>query len=63
MTSTVEITGHSQREAWLAKTLPPIEEVRPGLWSIPVPMPQSPLRYTLVYALVLPDGIAAIEVA
>ncbi|MFZ2242742.1 MAG: MBL fold metallo-hydrolase [Gordonia amarae] len=61
MTSTVEITGHSQREAWLAKTMPPIEEVRPGLWSIPVPMPQSPLRYTLVYALVLPDGIALID--
>ncbi|WP_298807271.1 MBL fold metallo-hydrolase [uncultured Gordonia sp.] len=61
MTSTIEITGHSQHEAWLAKTMPPIEEVRPGLWSIPVPMPVSPLRYTLVYALVLPDGLALID--
>ena len=43
------------------QTMPPIEEVRPGLWSIPVPMPVSPLRYTLVYALVLPDGLALID--
>lgn len=61
MTSAIEITGHSQHDAWLARTMPPIEEIRPGLWSIPVPMPQSPLRYTLVYALVLPDGIALID--
>jgi glyoxylase-like metal-dependent hydrolase (beta-lactamase superfamily II) len=30
--------------------LPPVEEVRPGLWSIPVPIPNNPLRYVLVYA-------------
>jgi len=30
--------------------LPPIEQVRPGLWSIPVPIPNNPLRYVLVYA-------------
>jgi len=30
--------------------LPPIEQVRPGLWSIPVPIPDNPLRYVLVYA-------------
>jgi glyoxylase-like metal-dependent hydrolase (beta-lactamase superfamily II) len=29
--------------------LPPVEEVRPGLWSIPVPIPDSPLRYVFVY--------------
>src|SRR6476646_10585913 len=27
--------------------LPPVEQVRPGVWSIPVPMPDSPLRYGL----------------
>ena len=31
--------------------LPPVEQVRPGLWSIPVPIPNNPLRYVLVYAL------------
>jgi glyoxylase-like metal-dependent hydrolase (beta-lactamase superfamily II) len=30
--------------------LPPVEEVRPGLWSIPVPIPNNPLRYVFVYA-------------
>jgi glyoxylase-like metal-dependent hydrolase (beta-lactamase superfamily II) len=30
--------------------LPPVELVRPGLWSIPVPIPNNPLRYVLVYA-------------
>ena len=30
--------------------LPPVETVRPGLWSIPVPIPNNPLRYVLVYA-------------
>ena len=30
--------------------LPPVEQVRPGLWSIPVPLPMNSLRYVLVYA-------------
>ena len=30
--------------------LPPVEQVRPGLWSIPVPIPNNPLRYVFVYA-------------
>jgi len=30
--------------------LPPVERVRPGLWSIPVPIPNNPLRYVFVYA-------------
>ena len=42
----------------------PVELVRPGLWSIPVPLPNNPLRYVLVYVLELttvsrsstPDG-------
>jgi glyoxylase-like metal-dependent hydrolase (beta-lactamase superfamily II) len=29
--------------------LPPVERVRPGLWSVPVPIPNNPLRYVLVY--------------
>ena len=29
--------------------VPPVERVRPGLWSVPVPIPNSPLGYTLVY--------------
>src|SRR5579875_3610414 len=33
-----------------AEPLPPVEQLRPGLWSIPVPIPNNPLRYVLVYA-------------
>src|SRR5437879_464069 len=31
------------------RPLPPVERVRPGLWSVPVPIPNNPLRYVLVY--------------
>jgi glyoxylase-like metal-dependent hydrolase (beta-lactamase superfamily II) len=30
--------------------LPPVERIRPGLWSIPVPLPNNSLRYVFVYA-------------
>ena len=60
MSAAIDVTGHRQREAWAQKVLPPVEEVRPGLWSIPVPMPRNPLRYILVYALALPDGSLAL---
>src|ERR1700676_1265991 len=33
-----------------AGPLPPVERVRPGVWSIPVPLPNNSLRYVLVYA-------------
>ncbi|EME55831.1 hypothetical protein G352_22581 [Rhodococcus ruber BKS 20-38] len=58
----VEVVGVVQQEAWRRGELPPVEQVRPGLWSIPVPMPNNPLRYVLVYALALPDGLALIDV-
>jgi glyoxylase-like metal-dependent hydrolase (beta-lactamase superfamily II) len=46
----VKITGTAQFDAWQRRVLPPVEEVRPGLWSLPVPIPHNPLRYTLCYA-------------
>lgn len=57
----IEVTGHAQIEAWARKELPPVEEVRPGLWSIPVPIPGNPLRYLLAYAFATPDGVALID--
>lgn len=36
--------------------LPPVERVRPGLWSVPVPIPNNPLRYVLVYAFETEQG-------
>lgn len=40
----------TKRTAPSVEPLPPVEEVRPGLWSVPVPIPNNPLRYVLVYA-------------
>lgn len=57
----IEITGTAQREAWDRGVLPPVEKVRPGLWSIPVPIPDNPLRYVLVYALELDSGVAIVD--
>ncbi len=61
MLAMVQITGILQKEAWDRHVLPPVEQVRPGLWSIPVPIPQNPLRYVLVYALELDDGVAIVD--
>jgi len=56
----VVVTGTAQKAAWDEKVMPPVEEVRPGLWSIPVPIPDNPLRYVLVYALELAGGGVAL---
>ncbi|MEN3357259.1 MAG: hypothetical protein V7637_1241 [Mycobacteriales bacterium] len=57
----IEVTGIAQQAAWQANEPPPVEQVRPGLWSIPVPLPNTPLRYVLVYVLELPDGVAIVD--
>jgi glyoxylase-like metal-dependent hydrolase (beta-lactamase superfamily II) len=51
----VEISGGAQHAAWQARSLPPIEQLRPDLWSIPVPM-GGPLRYVSAYAFALDGG-------
>ncbi len=56
----VVITGTVQKDSWDLNVLPPVEQVRPGLWSIPVPIPDNPLRYVLVYALELRGGGVAL---
>jgi glyoxylase-like metal-dependent hydrolase (beta-lactamase superfamily II) len=58
---TVEITGAVQRQSWRDHVSPPVERVRPGVWSIPVPIPDNPLRYVLVYALELANGVAVVD--
>src|SRR3954465_1351819 len=39
----------SSAAASILSPLPPVERVRPGLWSIPVPLPNNSLRYVFVY--------------
>jgi glyoxylase-like metal-dependent hydrolase (beta-lactamase superfamily II) len=59
--SLIEVTGTALRDSWRDDSMPPVERVRPGLWSIPVPIPRNPLRYVIVYALELADGVAVID--
>ncbi|MFI7443743.1 MBL fold metallo-hydrolase [Nonomuraea indica] len=54
-------SSETQHAAWRSGAIPEVERVRPGLWSIPVPIPVNPLRYVLVYALELPDGVAIVD--
>ena len=52
----MDITGTAQHAAWQARALPPVEQLRPDLWSIPVPIPHNPLRYVSVHAFALEGG-------
>lgn len=54
-------SSEEQRAAWTGGAMPPVERVRPGLWSVPVPIPINPLRYVLVYVLELADGVAIVD--
>ena len=56
-----QAAGAVQREAWARGLVPPVEEVRPGLWSIPVPWPRGGIRYTLAYLLEGRRGPALID--
>jgi glyoxylase-like metal-dependent hydrolase (beta-lactamase superfamily II) len=57
----VIITGTRQHEAWQQRVPPPVEQVRPGVWSIPVPIPHNPLRYTLSYAFLDDSGVLLVD--
>jgi glyoxylase-like metal-dependent hydrolase (beta-lactamase superfamily II) len=55
------ITGTLQREAWLQRVMPPVEQLGADLWSIPVPIPDNPLRYVSVYAFGTGAGLVLID--
>ena len=57
----VEVTGTRQQLAWRDRVLPPVEEVRPGLWSLPVPIPHNPLRYVLCYVFQARSGLVLVD--
>jgi glyoxylase-like metal-dependent hydrolase (beta-lactamase superfamily II) len=40
---------------------PAAEQVLDGLWSIPVPIPGSPLPYVLAYAFAVPGGVVLVD--
>lgn len=57
----ITVTGTAQQAAWRERVLPPVELVRPGLWSLPTPFPQSPLRYVLSYLVEEPAGPVLVD--
>lgn len=59
--SEIEIVGLRQRQAWIERLLPPVERLRGDLWSIPVPIPHSPLRYTSVYVFAGAGGLTLLD--
>jgi glyoxylase-like metal-dependent hydrolase (beta-lactamase superfamily II) len=57
----ITVTGTAQQRAWHDHLLPPVEQVRPGLWSVPTPFPNSPLRYVLAYLLETARGPVLVD--
>jgi len=57
----MRVTGTAQQEAWKRREFPPVEEVASGVWSVPVPMPDSPLRYVLSYLLEHDSGVVMVD--
>ena len=55
------VTGVAQRQAWRERWLPPVEQVAAGLWSVPVTIPDSPLRYTLAYLIHSDSRVIAVD--
>ena len=60
-TAPAEPSSLAQWEVWKRKEMPPVERVREGLWSIPVPIPHNPLRYTITYLSVADDGVLIVD--
>ncbi|GHF37001.1 glyoxylase-like metal-dependent hydrolase (beta-lactamase superfamily II) [Amycolatopsis bartoniae] len=57
----IEVLGVEQQAAWRAKRLPPAEKLPGGLWSVPVPIPDNPLRYTLSYLVPTDDELVVVD--
>jgi glyoxylase-like metal-dependent hydrolase (beta-lactamase superfamily II) len=59
--SGITVLGTRQFEAWQHRVLPPPERLKAGIWSIPVPIPDNPLRYTLSYLVPGDDGLVVVD--
>lgn len=57
----VTVLGTAQWAAWQERTLPPVERVSGGIWSVPVPIPHNPLRYTLSYLIEADGGLLVVD--
>ncbi len=57
----MRVTGTRQLEAWRQHEFPPVEQVTPGVWSVPVPIPIGPLRYVLSYLIEHRSGFVMVD--
>ncbi|WP_157509365.1 MBL fold metallo-hydrolase [Glaciibacter superstes] len=57
----ITVTGNVQKNAWADRVLPPVECVRDGVWSIPIPFLDNPMRYTLSYLLLGHEGAVLVD--
>src|SRR5881275_105306 len=57
----ITILGTAQHAAWQRRELPPAERLGGDLWSIPVPIPDNPLRYVSSYAFGTSEGLVLID--
>lgn len=56
-----DVTGTRQLDAWRQRVMPPVEQLADGLWSVPVPIPDNPLRYTSSYAFASGGGLVLLD--
>jgi glyoxylase-like metal-dependent hydrolase (beta-lactamase superfamily II) len=56
-----DVTGTRQLAAWRERVMPPVEELAADLWSIPVPIPNNPLRYVNSYAFASGGGLVLLD--
>src|ERR1700743_25291 len=56
-----DVTGTRQLAAWRERVMPPPEELAGDLWSIPVPIPNNPLRYVNSYVFATGGGLVLLD--
>ena len=56
-----DVTGTRQLAAWQERVMPPVEQLAADLWSVPVPIPASPLRYTSSYVFGAVGGLYLLD--
>jgi glyoxylase-like metal-dependent hydrolase (beta-lactamase superfamily II) len=56
-----DVTGTRQLEAWRQRVMPPVEQLAGDLWSIPVPIPNNPLRYVSSYVFGCHGGLVLLD--
>jgi glyoxylase-like metal-dependent hydrolase (beta-lactamase superfamily II) len=56
-----DVTGTRQLAAWRERVMPPVEELAGDLWSVPVPIPDNPLRYVNSYAFATGGGLVLLD--